>query len=223
MSDPLERFRDKVPAAVLTAFDPDAPYAQYLTPRDLVDRYFRSHPRRTDRLAILLATKTGAPCGWSWERHIEDMQTRFWSRNFSFRQPPVPWQRHTGVGRCCLCGQPIYRFGWHQPWGGWKVTSDKAGWHAVCKTAYLRWLNPGHGIAAGHEADHFIPLYRVYRELGRTGRWPDILWYWSTFNIQILTTEEHQRKSAREAGERARFRVDAPSRDQPSWSMRSRA
>lgn len=207
MNATIEKFRGKVPPTVLCVA---AGAHVYTTPRLLVDRYFRRHERLTDRLAIGLAAKTGAPCGWSWERHIADMRTDFWSGNFSFREPPRPWQRIARAGECVLCRRPIYKLGWHRPWGANNEVNTVATWHAVCKSAFLNWTKPGFGVAMGCEADHFIPLYQVYRALARDGRWPDILWYWSYRNIQILTAEDHRRKSAREAAERARFRVAAP-------------
>ena len=34
----------------------------------------------------------------------------------SFRSPPAPYREAAfarGPGFCCVCGQPVYRFGWH--------------------------------------------------------------------------------------------------------------
>jgi hypothetical protein len=208
MMELIEKFRDQVPPPVL----PTARYVRaYITPRYLVDLYFRRRPRLTERFAILMCAKRGAPIGWSWERHIADMRQRWpWTANFSFREPPRPYQFSAGPGHCCLCGGPVYALGWHRPWGKHQQVNGRASWHAACGSAYSRWTNPGFGLSAGFEADHFIPLYRVYRELGRDGRWPDILWYWSHRNIHVLTAEQHRLKSAREAAERARFRIVAP-------------
>src|SRR6516165_11558999 len=37
------------------------------TPRLAVDSYWRAHPIRADRLARALATRSGAPRGWTWQ------------------------------------------------------------------------------------------------------------------------------------------------------------
>src|SRR5689334_19150790 len=36
------------------------------TPRRAIDSYWRAHPVRADRLARLLARRTGTPDGWTW-------------------------------------------------------------------------------------------------------------------------------------------------------------
>src|SRR5262245_8588620 len=83
-------------------------------PRLAVDSSWRAHPLRADRLSRALAAKTGAPSGWAWTTSsTEDRPT--------FRVPPAPYREgpfKLGPGRCCVCGQPVYRLGWHiDLWG----------------------------------------------------------------------------------------------------------
>src|SRR5947208_11170670 len=81
-------------------------------PRLAVDGYWRTHPLRADRLARALAAKSGAPKGWIWrlkEKRKDDLPT-------TFRAPPAPFREKAfarGPGFCCVCGQPVYRLGWH--------------------------------------------------------------------------------------------------------------
>ena len=48
--------------------------------------------------------------------------------------PPAPYREHVytlGPGFCCMCGQPVYRFGWHVDL--WNAGANrKATWHCVC-------------------------------------------------------------------------------------------
>src|SRR5437763_1602778 len=101
---------DIFPAAVLThalnrAFIP-------AMPRRAIDAYWRAHPIRADRLARALACKSGTPTRWTWRLAT--------ARNpdlpATFRFPPAPFREREfalGSGFCCVCGQPIYRLGWH--------------------------------------------------------------------------------------------------------------
>ena len=77
-------------------------------PRLAIDSYWRSHPLRADRLARALAAKTGAPPGWTWTVS----GSREPGLGTTFRAPPAPYreaQFKLGPGRCCVCGQPVYR------------------------------------------------------------------------------------------------------------------
>jgi hypothetical protein len=98
------------------------------TPRLAIDSYWRAHPIRADRLARALAARSGAPSGWTWrlgEGRKDGLPT-------TFRTPPVPYRERAyarGPGFCCVCGQPVYRFGWHVDlWnaGANKDTLDEA-------------------------------------------------------------------------------------------------
>ena len=81
-------------------------------PRLAVDGYWRAHPLRADRLARALAARSGTPEGWTWrlkEGRKSDLPA-------SFRAPPAPFREKAfarGPGFCCVCGQPVYRLGWH--------------------------------------------------------------------------------------------------------------
>jgi hypothetical protein len=96
-------------------------------PQLAIDSYWRAHPVRADKLARALAAKSGAPAGWTW-RLVSEKPDRVRRRGretenekpdwlmWSFRVPPAPYgeRRYTlGPGFCCICGQPVYRFGWH--------------------------------------------------------------------------------------------------------------
>jgi hypothetical protein len=97
-------------------------------PRLAVDSYWRAHPLRADRLARALAAKTGAPSGWTWtvSNSRKDGPT--------FRIPPAPYREapfKLGPGRCCICGQPVYRLGWHIDL--WACGPNRnVEWHAAC-------------------------------------------------------------------------------------------
>jgi hypothetical protein len=86
------------------------------TPRRSVDSYWRYHPVRADKLARALAALSGAPEGWVWRVGIQKSGPMV-----SFRVPPTPFREPlymNGPGHCCVCGQPIFRFGWHRDlWG----------------------------------------------------------------------------------------------------------
>ena len=86
-------------------------------PRLAVDGYWRAHPVRADRLARALAARSGAPAGWTWRLG----SGRDDGLAATFRAPPAPFREPAfarGPGACCVCGQPVYRFGWHADlWG----------------------------------------------------------------------------------------------------------
>src|ERR1700689_2009622 len=82
------------------------------TPRLAIDSYWGAHPLRADHLARALAASSGAPSGWIWRlgHNRED------GLPTTFRIPPAPYRERgyaRGPGFCCVCGQPVYRFGWH--------------------------------------------------------------------------------------------------------------
>jgi len=114
-------------------------------PRLAIDSYWRAHPVRADRLARALAAKSGAPAGWTWRlanekpdrgRRKTENEKPDWLM-WSFRVPPAPYrERHyaLGPGFCCICGQPVYRFGWHVDF--WDRGANRnAVWHAACVVA----------------------------------------------------------------------------------------
>src|SRR3954469_17207259 len=77
---------DIFPAPVLThalnrAFTPPMP-------RLAVDSYWRAHPVRADRLARVLAARSGAPAGWTWRLRsgrAKDLPA-------TFRSPAAPYR-----------------------------------------------------------------------------------------------------------------------------------
>jgi hypothetical protein len=81
------------------------------TPRLAIESYWGAHPIRADRLARGLAARSKAPPGWTWR--LADRRSAL---PFAFRAPPAPYREAAhalGPGFCCVCGQPVYRLGWH--------------------------------------------------------------------------------------------------------------
>jgi hypothetical protein len=191
------------------------------TPRLAVESYWRSHVLRADRLARALAARSGAPEGWTWQI---DAAAGTGGRTASFRTPPAPYRDTAfapGRGACCICGQPVYRFGWHRDLWARGAPNANAGWHAACVTAWKFWLAPhtqiralklrqrhrcatsGKRLLRRAEVDHALPLYRVWRE-HRAVPWPDLLAYWGTPNLQVVNRTVHVLKCRDEAAERSR-------------------
>jgi hypothetical protein len=124
-------------------------------PRLAIDSYWRTHPVRADRLARALAAKSGTPAGWTW-RLADERPARVKRRGrkpdelepdwlaASFRMPPAPYRerRHArGPGFCRICGQKVYRFGWHVDlWD--RGANMNATWHAACVVAWDLWTAP---------------------------------------------------------------------------------
>jgi hypothetical protein len=207
-------------------------------PRLAVDSYWRAHPLRADRLARALAALTGAPADWRWQFAGDDSadapaaktspsrrkgprQPGIMRGAPSFRTPPAPYreQRFTrGPGFCCVCGQPVYRFGWHVDlWG--RGPNTNAVWHAACVVAWDFWTAPsdyvavlrrlqrrGGAVDGGRlwktaEVDHRVPLFRVWRE-HRALDWSLLLRFWGLPNLQVINRERHVDKCAVEARQR---------------------
>ena len=207
---------DIFPGAVLThalqrAFIPPMP-------RLAIDSYWRMHPLRADRLARALAGRSGAPKGWVWRLGDTDGLAA------TFRAPPAPYREAAfarGGGTCCVCGQPVYRFGWHADL--WDAGPNRnAAWHSACVMAWRLWNAPSdyarvlkrlqrHRCATTEgrlwktaEVDHRVPLFRVWRE-HRDAAWPTLLGYWGVPNLQVINRDAHAAKCADEA--RTRIRV----------------
>src|SRR4249920_3663941 len=110
------------------------------TPRLAIDSYWRAHPIRADRLARALAARSGAPRAWTWQLG----KNRKTGLPTTFRTPPAPYRESThapGAGSCCVCGQPVYRFGWHADlWGA--GANKNATWHCACVIARQFWNAP---------------------------------------------------------------------------------
>ena len=189
-------------------------------PRLAVESYWRAHPVRADRLARALARRSAIPDGWTWRLSAgpDDGLGR------SFRTPPAPFRepaRALGPGWCCICGQPIYRFGWHRDLWGEGGPNRRATWHACCVAAWKLWIAPsdqtrllrklqgrrcpetGTRLLKTAEIDHKVPLYRVWRDQ-RAQPWPHLLRFWGFPNLQAINRAGHTGKSSAEAGERVR-------------------
>ena len=192
------------------------------TPRLAVESYWRSHILRADRLARALAARSGQPEGWTWRLGSEAGS----GLAATFRMPPSPYREPAharGRGHCCVCGQPVYRFGWHKDLWGTGTPNKNAGWHSACVTAWKLWAAPGeqakilkarqrHRCARSGkrllrtaEVDHRVPLYRVWRE-HHGDPWPVLLGFWGVPNLQVVNRIAHVTKCSEEARERASLR-----------------
>jgi len=193
------------------------------TPRLAVDAYWRAHVVRADRLARALARRSGAPAGWTWQLasgRRDDLPT-------TFRLPPAPYREPKfarGPGFCCVCGQPVYRLGWHVDL--WDAGHNRnAAWHAVCVIAWDFWSGPsvyarqlkklqarrcgetGRRLLKTAEIDHRMPLFRVWQE-HRDHGWPALLDFWGLPNLRVINREVHLAKCAAEANYRSQARVE---------------
>ena len=188
-------------------------------PRLAMESYWRTHPLRADALARALARRSGTPPGWTWRLSSEEGD----GLGRSFRVPPAPFREPAfsrGAGACRICGQPVYRFGWHEdPWGD--GPSRRTAWHACCVSAWKLWIAPsdharllrriagrrcpagGGRLLRSAEVDHAVPLHRVWRE-HRDMPWPELLGFWGRPNLRTINREAHVLKSSAEARERAR-------------------
>lgn len=189
-------------------------------PRLAVESYWKAHPVRADRLCRALAASTGHPDGWTWQvAHSSPDQA-----SSRMRTPPAPFREaafHRGPGCCCVCGQPVYRFGWHRDLWGEGQPNRRAAWHACCVAAWKLWTDPtrqaplirrlgrrrcgltGELLARKAEIDHRVPLVTAWREHRQTP-WPALLRFWGIPNLQAVNKDAHRAKSAREAVQRAR-------------------
>jgi hypothetical protein len=192
-------------------------------PRLAIDSYWRAHPIRADRLARALAAKTGAPPGWAWTFS----GSRDHGIRSSLRAPPAPYREtefRLGPGQCCVCGQPVYRFGWHLDlWS--RGVNRNVEWHAACVAAWRLWTAPrtelqflkrlqlrrcaetGKRLTGGAEVDHRVPLHRVWQERGAY-EWPSMLSFWGVPNLQVINPDAHAAKCLAEAHARRGLREE---------------
>src|SRR5690348_12939427 len=186
-------------------------------PRRAVDLYWRAHPLRAERLARALAAESGSPPGWSWRLGSAPKD----GRPATFRFPPTPYRERAharGPGFCCICGQPVYRFGWHVDlWD--RGANRNASWHAACVIAWDFWTGPsdyaqvlkrvqkrrcattGGRLWRTAEIDHRVPLFQVWQQ-HRDTPWPALLDFWGLLNLQFINRDVHAAKCADEAGRR---------------------
>jgi hypothetical protein len=181
--------------------------------------YWHAHPLRADRLARALAARSGPPAGWSWTLDVDRRD----GLPTHFRRPPAPYREAAfsrGHGTCCVCGQPVFRYGWHRDLGLEGRPSRRATWHQACAVAWKLWTAPhlharalkrlqgfrcavtGRRLPAAAEVDHRVPLFSVWRDR-RLEPWPALLGYWGVPNLQVITRGAHLIKCAAEAGDRA--------------------
>jgi hypothetical protein len=188
------------------------------TPRLAIESYWRAHSVRADRLARALAARTGPPTGWTWRIS----QSRKTGLPVTFRTPPAPYRERAynlGPGFCCVCGQPVYRLGWHKDL--WQAGPNKnAMWHCACVVAWEFWNAPnseaallrrlqgrrcgqtGGRLWKNSEVDHRLPLFQVWRDHRNAG-WPKLLSYWGLPNLQVINRDIHVAKCATEARDRS--------------------
>jgi hypothetical protein len=189
------------------------------TPRLAIESYWGAHPLRADRLTRALAGRTGAPKGWTW-RLSDSPRSELPS---TFRTPPAPYRAREyslGPGFCCVCGQPVYKLGWHRDL--WSAGQNKnAVWHCACVVAWQFWNAPNSevgilrrlqrrrcGQTGGRlwkdaQIDHRVPLFRVWHD-HRHEEWPKLLGYWGLPNLQVINRDIHVAKCAIEARDRSR-------------------
>jgi len=210
------------------------------TPRRAIESYWRHHPIRADKLARALAALSGAPDGWVWRSGSPRS-----SGALGFRSPPAPFREKIharGPGYCCVCGQPVFRFGWHRDLWGDERPNRNATWHACCVMAWKLWTAPsdhvrhlrrlqnhrcaatGARLGKDAEVDHRVPLFQVWRGGTQAGEtWPALLAYWGTPNLQVINRSAHAEKCGLEAAERARLRQAASAERNAAGVARTRA
>ena len=117
-----------------------------------------------------------------------------------------------------MCGQSVYRFGWHVDL--WRTGINKnAVWHGACVIAWQFWNAPsidarflrrlqarrcgqtGTRLWKSAEVDHRVPLFRVWREC-RDVACPALLHYWGLPNLQVINRDVHAAKFASEGRDR---------------------
>ncbi len=188
-------------------------------PRLAVESYWAAHPVRADRLTRALAALSEAPPDWAWRLSSQPAD----GLPRSFRTPPAPFREaewNRGAGHCCICGQPVFRFGWHKDLWRDGAVNRRATWHGCCVAAWKLWIAPhrhgrvlsrlqarkcrdtGKRLLKTAEVDHRVPLFQVWRQR-RDQAWPDVLAHWGFPNLQAINRSAHASKSAAEAGVRA--------------------
>ncbi|WP_445504830.1 hypothetical protein [Microvirga sp. G4-2] len=192
------------------------------TQRRAMESYWRHRPLLADRLARALAAKSGQPAGWQWRLGSSKEE----GLPLSFRTPPSPYREPAfsrGPAHCCVCGQPVYRLGWHRDlWGDGKFNKNTT-WHAACVVAWQFWTAPsdhlrmlklrqnrkcattGRRLLRTAEVDHRVPLFAVWFQ-HRSKPWPELLTFWGARNLQVINRAAHVEKCAKESAQRSERR-----------------
>ena len=210
------------------------------TPRRAIESYWRHHPVRADKLARALAARSGVPAGWTWRLAGAAKAGGKQGPGLpgSFRAPPAPYREAAhakGPGHCCVCGQPVFRLGWHRDLWDDRRPNKNASWHSCCVAAWNLWTAPsdhlrhlkalqgrltGGRLLKDAEVDHRVPLFQVWRDHGGEP-WPRLLAFWGVPNLQIVNRSAHVEKCAQESGERAQRR-GAPQPEDANALVRAR-
>ncbi len=216
-----KRLSDRFPACVLSHA-----LRQPLTPptqRRAIESYWRHRPLLADRLARALAAMSGQPASWQWRLGSGKEE----GLPMSFRTPPSPYREprySLGPGHCCICGQPVYRLGWHRDLWNDDKPNKNATWHAACVVAWQLWTAPsdylrmlklrqsrkcaatGRRLLRTAEVDHRVPLFAVWSQ-HRPDPWPELLAFWGAPNLQVINRAAHVEKCAKEAMQRSKQRI----------------
>jgi len=126
-----------------------------------------------------------------------------------------------------MCGQPVFRFGWHRDLWNDGHPNRNATWHACCVEAWKLWTAPsdhvrqlrrlqghrcaisGTRLARDAEVDHRVPLFEVWRGERAVTAWPALLIFWGIPNLQVINRSAHVAKCGEESAARARLRQAA--------------
>jgi hypothetical protein len=116
----------------------------------------------------------------------------------SFRVPPTPFREPAytkGPGHCCVCGQPIFRFGWHRDLWGDRRPNQNAKWHSCCVAAWNLWIAP---------SDHVrhLKVLQKRRCLATSERLLSV-WCWRMRFPTAKTLWPYREALAKAGGERA--------------------
>ena len=105
-----------------------------------------------------------------------------------------------GRGYCCVCGQPVYRLGWHvdlwdtgpnpkrpgtRPAWSPGISGARRATRCACSGALQerRCRESGKRLLKTAEVDHRMPLFQVWQE-HRDLPWPQLLGFWGLPNLQ---------------------------------------
>ena len=182
----------------------------------------RSGPINSPARSLPLAVRRKDGCGEA-EFRNRGHRSVFGRPQPRFREPAYT----KGPGHCCVCGQPIFRFGWHRDLWGDGRPNQNATWHSCCVAAWNLWIAPsdhvrhlkvlqkrrclatGERLIKNAEVDHRIPLFKVWRDY-RERPWPALLAFWGVPNLQVINTNPLTWRSAPKRRASAGNRIPAP-------------